>query len=55
MLLYKKVADTNISKEDRYILDLAKNQEHRVETFTTMKNSINNNHELQLSDQVQNI
>lgn len=37
MLLYKKVADTNISKEDRYILDLAKNQEHRVETFTTMK------------------
>lgn len=39
MLLYKKVADTNISKEDRYILDLAKNQEHRVETFTTMKKS----------------
>ncbi len=37
MLLYKKVAEANISKEDKYILDLAKDQEHRVETFTTMK------------------
>ena len=37
MLLYKKAADLNISKEDKYILDLSKNDEHKVESFTNMK------------------
>ncbi|MDD2292415.1 MAG: phospholipase A [Aliarcobacter sp.] len=37
MLLYKKLADLNISEEDKYILDLSKNDEHKVESFTNMK------------------
>ena len=40
MLLYKKAADLNIPKntpEDKYILDLAKNNEHKVDSFTNMK------------------
>ena len=37
MLLYKKAANLNISKEDKYILDLSKNDEHKVESFTNMK------------------
>ena len=37
MILYKKAASLNISKEDKYIIDLSKNNEHRVENFTTMK------------------
>lgn len=37
MLLYKKIASSNFSKEDKYILDLSKNQEHKVDTYTTMK------------------
>ena len=40
MLLYKKAADLNIPKnspEDKYILDLSKNDEHKVESFTSMK------------------
>ena len=37
MLLYKKIASSNFSKEDKYILDLSKNQEHKVDTYTIMK------------------
>ena len=37
MLLYKKIASSNFSKEDKYILDLSKNQEHKVDTYSTMK------------------
>jgi len=37
MLLYKKAVNLNISKEDQYILDLSKNQKHKVQTFTKMK------------------
>ena len=37
MLLYKKIASPNISKEDKYIFDLSKNNEHKVESFTNMK------------------
>lgn len=36
MLLYKKAADLN-TPEDKYILDLAKNNEHKVDSFTNMK------------------
>lgn len=43
MILYKKAANLNITKEDRYILDLSKNQEHQVENFTTMKKSFYEN------------
>lgn len=39
MILYKKAATLNINKEDKYLLDLAKNQEHKVESFTSMKKS----------------
>ena len=38
MLLYKKAADFKISKEDKYIIDLSKNQQYKVETFIKMKN-----------------
>jgi len=38
MLLYKKAANFKISKEDEYIIDLSKNQQYKVETFTKMKN-----------------
>ena len=37
MLLYKKIANLTITKEDKYIVDLSKNDEHKVETFTNMK------------------
>lgn len=37
MLLYKKIALSNFSKEDKYILDLSKNEEHKVNTYSTMK------------------
>ncbi len=37
MLLYKKAANLNIPKEDKYILDLSKDNNHQVETFTNMK------------------
>jgi phospholipase A1 len=37
MILYKKAANLNISKEDKYILDLSKDDEHKVEAFTNMK------------------
>lgn len=39
MVLYKKAASLNITKEDKYLLDLSKNQEHKVEPFTNMKKS----------------
>lgn len=39
MVLYKKAANLKISNEEKYILDLSKNQEHKVENFTTMKKS----------------
>lgn len=39
MILYKKAASVSISKEDKYLLDLAKGQEHKVESFTSMKKS----------------
>ena len=39
MTLYKKAASFNIAKEDKYIIDLSKNEEHKVENFTTMKKS----------------
>ena len=40
MLLYKKAADLSIPKnnqEDKYLIDLAKNDEHKVDSFTNMK------------------
>ena len=46
MLLYKKAADLNIPKntpEDKYILDLAKNNEHKVDSFTNMKKAFYQN------------
>ncbi|MBU0925468.1 phospholipase A [bacterium] len=39
MILYKKAASLNITKEDKYIIDLSKNEDHKVENFTTMKKS----------------
>jgi phospholipase A1/A2 len=39
MILYKKAASLSINKEDKYLLDLAKGQEHKVESFTSMKKS----------------
>ncbi len=43
MLLYKKVADLNTSKEDKYILDLSKDDDHKVESFTNMKKAFYQN------------
>ena len=43
MILYKKAANFTISKEDRYILDLSKNDNHKVETFTNMKKAFYQN------------
>ncbi len=43
MLLYKKAADLNISKEDKYLLDLSKNDDHKVESFTNMKKAFYQN------------
>ncbi len=37
MLLYKQAANINISEEDKYLIDLAKNNEYKVESFTNMK------------------
>lgn len=37
MLLYKKIANQNITKEDKYIIDLSKNDEHKIKSFTNMK------------------
>ena len=37
MLLYKRIASSSLSKEDKYILDLSKNEEHKIETYSTMK------------------
>ena len=37
MLLYKKAFNENITKEDKYIIDLSKDKNHKVETFTSMK------------------
>lgn len=42
MIIYKKIAELNMSKEDKYIIDLSKQQEHKVETFTDMKKSFYN-------------
>ncbi len=42
MLLYKKAADLN-TPEDKYILDLAKNNEHKVDSFTNMKKAFYQN------------
>jgi phospholipase A1/A2 len=43
MVLYKKAANLNITKEDKYIIDLSKNEEHKVENFTTMKKTFYQN------------
>jgi phospholipase A1 len=43
MLLYKKAVNLNISKEDKYLIDLSKNEEHKVQTFTKMKRDFYNN------------
>lgn len=43
MILYKKAANLNITKEDTYLLDLSKNQEHKVDTFTNMKKTFYKN------------
>jgi phospholipase A1 len=43
MLLYKKAANLNISKDDKYIIDLSKNDEHKVEVFTNMKKNFYEN------------
>lgn len=37
MLLYKRIASSSLSKEDKYILDLSKDEEHKIETYSTMK------------------
>lgn len=37
MILYKKAASINLAPEDKYMIDLSKNNEHKVETFTNMK------------------
>lgn len=37
MILYKKIANINNSKEDKYISDLEKNQTPKSESFTTLK------------------
>lgn len=46
MLLYKKAADLNIPKnnqEDGYLIDLAKNNEYKVDSFTNMKKAFYQN------------
>ena len=46
MLLYKKAADLSIPKnnqEDKYLIDLAKNDEHKVDSFTNMKKAFYQN------------
>ena len=44
MFLYKKAVKLNNSKEDQYILDLSKNQKHKVQTFTKMKKDFYENY-----------
>ena len=50
MLLYKKAVNLNIKKEDKYILDLSKNQtetqkqSHKVQSFTKMKRDFYQNY-----------
>jgi len=43
MFLYKKAASLKISKEDKYIIDLSKNQEHKVQIYTKMKSDFYQN------------
>ena len=43
MILYKKAAELNITEEDKYLLDLSKNQEQKVESFTNMKKAFYQN------------
>ena len=50
MFLYKKAANLNISKEDRYLINLSKNQEHKVENFTNMKKAFYQNHINKIED-----
>lgn len=50
MILYKKIAKLNLSKEDKYIIDLGKNQEHKVENYTNMKKSFYQNQINKLED-----
>ena len=50
MLLYKKAADLKTSKKDEYIIDLSKNQEHKVQTFTKMKSDFYKNNINKTSD-----
>jgi len=50
MILYKKAVNLNITKEDKYILDLSKNQNetskqsHEVQSFTKMKRDFYQNY-----------
>jgi len=37
MILYKKIANLKLKKDDEYILDLSKDKEHDVQTFTKLK------------------
>lgn len=50
MLLYKKAANLNMQESDKYILDLAKDDEHKVSTFTTMKKDFYKNQIEKLGD-----
>ncbi|MBP7226705.1 MAG: phospholipase A [Aliarcobacter sp.] len=43
MILYKKAANINLTDEDKYIINLSKNDEHRSETFTNMKKAFYQN------------
>jgi len=43
MLLYKKALNSTISKEDKYIIDLSKDEEYKVQTFTKMKKNFYSN------------
>lgn len=50
MLLYKKAANLSMTKEDKYLLDLSKNKEHKVDTFSTMKKDFYTNQINKLGD-----
>ena len=54
MLLYKKAVALKISKEDKYIIDLSNNQEHKVQTFTKMKSDFYKNYINKTSDKETN-
>ena len=43
MILYKKAANINLTDDDKYIINLSKNDEHRSETFTNMKKAFYQN------------